>query len=216
MRPSDQHKHRKEFPNLTLSLLHSMSDMPLYRAAEQLGMSTSFLKAACRRVGIARWPRAGRSIGGVAKLNPVQVNINYSRQLYRRYASNSNSVVPSPRSIKSVPTSSANLSSDKQEETILNNLVQAPQTNQSNCNAPLPLSDPWDIEWGTEHIAEGNVLDGVADPGSSWPHPEENSDLADEPGNPESWPAGDDAGTGGERDGTAAAAGFLFERYLDG
>ena len=63
-----------------------MGDIPLYRAAEQLGMSTSYLKAACRRLGIARWPRAGRSIGGVVKPNiRAQVNIDYSRRHYRRY-----------------------------------------------------------------------------------------------------------------------------------
>ena len=58
----------------------------MYRAAEQLGMSTSYLKNACRRLGLSRWPRAGRSIGSVtpAKSQP-KISIKYSRQLLRKY-----------------------------------------------------------------------------------------------------------------------------------
>jgi hypothetical protein len=46
-------------PTLTLELLRSLGDLPLYRAAERLGISPSTLKVACRRLGLARWPRAG-------------------------------------------------------------------------------------------------------------------------------------------------------------
>ena len=64
-----------------------MSDIPLYRAAEQLGMSPSYLKATCRRLGIARWPRAGRSLGGAENSSGrAAVNIEYSRRLLRKYA----------------------------------------------------------------------------------------------------------------------------------
>ena len=81
---------KKEIIPLSLSLLHSMSDMPLYRAAEKLGVSTSYLKSACRRLGIARWPRAGRSTGAVSTVRTLpQVNINYSRRLLRKYAESS-------------------------------------------------------------------------------------------------------------------------------
>ena len=110
-------KHRKELPSLSLSLLHGMSDMPLYRAAEQLGMSTSYLKAACRRLGIARWPRAGRSIGGVAKPNSrAQVNINYSRQIYRKYVSRSEA--------SKIQETDNNISSDQPLEALRNSLEQ--------------------------------------------------------------------------------------------
>lgn len=81
--------NRKQLPALSLALLYRMSDMPLYRAAEQLGMSTSYLKNACRRLGLARWPRAGRSIGPIAssKSQP-KLNIDYSRRLLRKYKDN--------------------------------------------------------------------------------------------------------------------------------
>jgi hypothetical protein len=78
---------RKEMTPVSLTLLHSMSDMPLYRAAEQLGVSTSYLKSTCRRLGISRWPRAGRSTGAVVPaIKQSQVDINYSRRLLRKYA----------------------------------------------------------------------------------------------------------------------------------
>ena len=79
---------REDAPPLTLTLLLSMCDMPLRRAAEKVGVSVSYLKRACRRLGISCWPRAGRSIstaGTTAANGPTQVNIAYSRQLYRKY-----------------------------------------------------------------------------------------------------------------------------------
>ena len=85
-RPLITKSSRKELAPLSLSLLHRMSDMPLYRAAEQLGMSTSYLKTACRRLGISRWPRPGRKIGPSVVVHPQShVNIDYSRKLFRKY-----------------------------------------------------------------------------------------------------------------------------------
>ena len=92
----DTDKHaRNDTSNFSLSLLLGMSDIPLYRAAEKLGISTSYLKNICRRLGIARWPRAGRSIGGVSKSNPqAKVNIDYSRRIYRKYSAGAERKLP--------------------------------------------------------------------------------------------------------------------------
>ena len=90
--PINTIESKRKIVPFSLSLLHSMSDIPLYRAAEQLGVSTSYLKSACRSLGIARWPRAGRSTGTVGTAGAVQqVNINYSRRLLRKYAEKNDS-----------------------------------------------------------------------------------------------------------------------------
>ena len=91
---------REDAPPLTLTLLLSMCDMPLRRAAEKVGVSVSYLKRACRRLGISCWPRAGRSIstaGTTAANGPTQVNIAYSRQLYRKYGTGEERKSPASR-----------------------------------------------------------------------------------------------------------------------
>ena len=70
---------------VTLELLRSLGDVPLYRAAERLGMSPSSLKTACRRLGLARWPRAADAAAAAAGCGG-QVSVAYARRLYRKYA----------------------------------------------------------------------------------------------------------------------------------
>ena len=40
---------------LTLEVLDSLADVPLYRAAEKLGVSATALKLACRKLGVRKW-----------------------------------------------------------------------------------------------------------------------------------------------------------------
>ncbi len=77
-------------PDITLELLRSLGDVPLYRAAERLGMSPSSLKNTCRRLGLARWPRAGWAAAAegmrAAGARGAGVDVAYARRLYRKYA----------------------------------------------------------------------------------------------------------------------------------
>jgi hypothetical protein len=76
---------------VTLELLRSLGDVPLYRAAERLGMSPSTLKTTCRRLGLARWPRGGLAAAAAdglraANAQGAEVDVAYARRLYRKYA----------------------------------------------------------------------------------------------------------------------------------
>ena len=62
---------------VTLEELRELLPLPMQQAAERLGMSVSSLKAVCRRLGIARWPRAGAA--------PAALDVAYLRRLCRKY-----------------------------------------------------------------------------------------------------------------------------------
>ena len=49
-------KGRKQKVKLTLQEIAARTHMPLQGAADSFGVSTTTLKQACRRLGIARWP----------------------------------------------------------------------------------------------------------------------------------------------------------------
>ena len=68
-------------PRLVITFVAVAEELNFTRAAERLGMSTSSLKVACRRLGLARWPRAAcaaHALGGDGA-----VSLAYSRRLYR-------------------------------------------------------------------------------------------------------------------------------------
>jgi hypothetical protein len=75
--------------------LQNLWHLTVQQAADKLGVSLTTLKSACRRLGIARWPRnAGRTpptappadsaFAGPAR--PVPVSLAYTRRLLRKYA----------------------------------------------------------------------------------------------------------------------------------
>ena len=143
----DTDKHaRNDTSNLSLSLLLGMSDIPLYRAAEKLGISTSYLKNICRRLGIARWPRAGRSIGGVSKSNPqAKVNIDYSRRIYRKYSAGAERKLPVQINISGNSEERRDLSLDLHD--------QLPRADPDIAEQGSSTHSPawtWDIGWNPQ------------------------------------------------------------------
>ncbi len=72
---------------ISAEMLRGMGHLPMPRAAEQLGMSVSSLKALCRAHGIKRWPRAILGPGpSSASAGPVvDVDVAYLRRLCRKY-----------------------------------------------------------------------------------------------------------------------------------
>jgi len=42
--------------SITLEVLQALGSLPLARAAASLGLSSTALKGACRKLGIQRWP----------------------------------------------------------------------------------------------------------------------------------------------------------------
>ena len=88
---------------LTLAALRGLGDVSLRRAAELLGMSPTALKAACRRLGLARWPRDGWAAHDAAAASSAaaaadsarwdsdgrgggrRVDMTYVRRLNRKY-----------------------------------------------------------------------------------------------------------------------------------
>jgi hypothetical protein len=81
---------------LSLQTLRALGDVPLYRAAQLLNISPSSLKAACRRLGLARWPRAGWS-AAESRPGGASHNIAYARQLFRKYSRTPGRVSGRPR-----------------------------------------------------------------------------------------------------------------------
>mmetsp|Transcript_70119 Transcript_70119/g.106038 ORF Transcript_70119/g.106038 Transcript_70119/m.106038 type:complete len:509 (+) Transcript_70119:102-1628(+) len=68
--------------DISLKMLREMSDLSLKEASQKLGLSTSAMKKACRKLGVERWPIQG------AKTPVIQYNSAYVRRLYCKYAKN--------------------------------------------------------------------------------------------------------------------------------
>ena len=45
---------------ITIEVIDAFSDMPLYSAAEAIGISETALKSACRKLGVRHWPCRSR------------------------------------------------------------------------------------------------------------------------------------------------------------
>jgi hypothetical protein len=87
--------------DLTPNAIAAVAHLPMREAAARLGRSVSTLKAACRQVGIPRWPRAapGSEARGAAMAAAAApslreggaaagegTDIAYARRLFRKYA----------------------------------------------------------------------------------------------------------------------------------
>eukprot|EP00287_Rhodomonas_sp_CCMP768_P006908 CAMPEP_0196721210 /NCGR_PEP_ID=MMETSP1091-20130531/3851_1 /TAXON_ID=302021 /ORGANISM="Rhodomonas sp., Strain CCMP768" /LENGTH=478 /DNA_ID=CAMNT_0042062643 /DNA_START=101 /DNA_END=1537 /DNA_ORIENTATION=+ len=66
--------------DISLKMLRDMSDLSLKEASQRLGLSTSAMKKACRKLGVERWPIQS------AKTPVIQYNSAYVRRLYCKYA----------------------------------------------------------------------------------------------------------------------------------
>ena len=60
---------------VTLKLLDELGALPMARAAEQLGLSVTALKGACRKLGVARWPYFSRPVLQHAHSRPPVVHL---------------------------------------------------------------------------------------------------------------------------------------------
>jgi hypothetical protein len=60
---------------VTLKLLDELGALPMARAAEQLGLSVTALKGACRKLGVARWPYFSRPALQHAHSRPAVVHL---------------------------------------------------------------------------------------------------------------------------------------------
>ena len=121
--------HRKSRSNkaatLTIEALQGLGDIPLYSAADKLGVSPSALKAACRRLGLARWPRSGWSKPQSAHSRGVaDVDLSYSRQLFRKYSA------AAPRPPREVPLGGSTAPPTRSAEPV------------SPCSRPCPCPSP--------------------------------------------------------------------------
>jgi hypothetical protein len=158
---SNSTRFRKPPSQLTLSMLHSMSDVPLYRAAERLGMSTSYLKNACRRLGLSRWPRAGRSIGTVSAVSQPKVSIDYSRRLLRKYKDAAPEGSQTTFSTQSRPAMDANVTVKPATQ-----LSTSPQ-DIGTFEAPWPLGCEANLADPTPNSAAGASCQAF-EPTSAW------------------------------------------------
>lgn len=86
---------------LNLELLKQYTSMPLYSAAALLGLSTTALKKACRRLGVRRWPHASRSpappAAAAASFCPrnssiIPVDSSYVRRVQRKYGARTRTI----------------------------------------------------------------------------------------------------------------------------
>eukprot|EP00286_Rhodomonas_abbreviata_P028745 CAMPEP_0181306572 /NCGR_PEP_ID=MMETSP1101-20121128/10378_1 /TAXON_ID=46948 /ORGANISM="Rhodomonas abbreviata, Strain Caron Lab Isolate" /LENGTH=482 /DNA_ID=CAMNT_0023412651 /DNA_START=74 /DNA_END=1522 /DNA_ORIENTATION=- len=66
--------------DISLKLLKDMSHLSLKEASQKLGLSTSAMKKACRKLGVERWPIPS------AKTPVIKYNSAYVRRLYCKYA----------------------------------------------------------------------------------------------------------------------------------
>jgi len=86
-RKAGQHRKDGQGPVfITLEVLESMAEVPLSDAAKQLGVSTTAMKKACRKLGVQRWPYrkhgdAGRQVELLSHYNDA-----YVRKLFRKYS----------------------------------------------------------------------------------------------------------------------------------
>ena len=76
--------------SITIETLQRYTDLPLSKAATQLGISSTAMKKACRKLGITRWPNMTIAR---AKLAPppksavtMHVDSAYVRKLFRKYS----------------------------------------------------------------------------------------------------------------------------------
>jgi hypothetical protein len=77
--------------SITIETLERYSSVPLSKAAILLGISSTAMKKACRKLGVTRWPYSTHSR---AKLPPpppkssltMQVDSAYVRKLFRKYS----------------------------------------------------------------------------------------------------------------------------------
>jgi len=67
---------------ITLDLLDSFCEISLTEAAKKLGISSTAMKKACRKVGVKRWPYRKNAEESVTRFNEA-----YVRRIHRKYAS---------------------------------------------------------------------------------------------------------------------------------
>ena len=75
---------------ITLGLLGNLSDVSIAAAASRIGISTSALKKACRRLGVSRWPyrresRTAPPASSCIPSAPRDFDDSYVRMLHRKY-----------------------------------------------------------------------------------------------------------------------------------
>lgn len=73
---------------LSLDLLQRLMSMPLCAAAETLGLSSTAMKKACRRLGVQRWPYNVHTARGARARGPeqfVSIDAAYVRRIQRKY-----------------------------------------------------------------------------------------------------------------------------------
>jgi len=71
---------------ITLDVLESMADVPLSDAARKLGVSSTAIKKACRKIGVQRWPYRKRAEGSQQAELMSDYNEAYVRKLFRKYS----------------------------------------------------------------------------------------------------------------------------------
>ena len=76
--------------SITLETLGLYANVPLSKAATLLGISSTAMKKACRKLGVTRWPYNVPTLAksGPGKANPssTQVDSAYVRKLFRKYS----------------------------------------------------------------------------------------------------------------------------------
>ena len=74
---------------LSMDVLRQLMSMPLCSAAATLGLSSTAMKKACRRLGVQRWPynvHASRGTGAGGRGQYVPIDSAYVRRIQRKYS----------------------------------------------------------------------------------------------------------------------------------
>ena len=78
--------------NITIETLQRYADVPLSKAATQLGISSTAMKKACRKLGVTRWPYTTTNAKPKPAPQPpksavtMHVDSAYVRKLFRKYS----------------------------------------------------------------------------------------------------------------------------------
>ena len=76
--------------SITLETLGLYANVPLSKAATLLGISSTAMKKACRKLGVTRWPyivpTLAKSAPGKPNPSVTQVDSAYVRKLFRKYS----------------------------------------------------------------------------------------------------------------------------------
>lgn len=76
--------------SITLETLETYASVPISKAATSLGISSTAMKKACRKLGVTRWPYNSPSLSSTAAAasnpNVTHVDSAYVRKLFRKYS----------------------------------------------------------------------------------------------------------------------------------